>query len=252
VGLAAGAAESAPPEAKTFVLFMGADIDVQLGQEAHRVKNVAGDAFVITVNNKPVEVPMNRGKINMKVVPQLKLSDKAAVVKDLKIERAYTPENDPNKKWAAAQSGSAAQSLVGTTAGRMAGAQMGANIAEQNRQNMMRGAPAGTTLPGGGDVGLQSQDGGFAVTAATVFYRRQLPPGEHRPQLRPEQRGLSAQQLQEELDKKLFDAVRVTCEISSAKPMSDPYVVIITQYRGRTTRPSGKELDFRQVAGPAR
>ena len=94
---------------KTHVLFMGADIDVQVNKAMHRVKNVAGDSFVVSIDQKPAEVPMNRGRINMKVTPQLKLSDKTAQVRELKFERAYTPHNDPNRKWAARQSGSAGQ-----------------------------------------------------------------------------------------------------------------------------------------------
>lgn len=219
-GPAMVAAEPAPAAAKTFVLFMGADIDVQIGKESHRVKNVAGDSFVITVDQKPVEVPMNRGPINMKVTPQLKLSDKTAVVKDLKFERAYTPDNDPNKKWASSQSGSAAQAAIGTNAGLMASAQMGAGLAAQRGAALA--GPSGTTFGNDGAVAATTTNFNSAVSAGNSDQNSA---------------GYATQQLQEELDKQLFDAVRVTCEISSPKPMRDPYMVIITQYREKDDPP---------------
>jgi len=208
------------PGQKTFVLFMGADIDVQVGKESHRVKNVAGDSFVITVDQKPVEVPMNRGPINMKVTPQLKLSDKTAVVKDLKFERAYTPDNDPNRKWASSQSGSAAQAAIGASAGKMGSAMMGAQLSQQRGASLA--GPSGVTL--GGDTSLAT---------ATANYNQAVSAGGSD----QNSAGYAAQQLQEELDKGLFDAVRVTCEVSSPKPMRDPYLVIITQYREKDDPP---------------
>ena len=201
---------------------MGADIDVRQGRESYCVTNVTRDSFVVTVDGKPLEVLMNRGKINLKVNPQLKLSDKTAVVNALKFERTYTPETDPNKKWAAAQSGSAAQSAVGTSAGRMAGAQMGANLAEGYRNALLAGRPGGG---GGGGSGGMAVDAG-TVSTANSFRQADAALGSDQ-----NSAGYAAAQLQEELEKGLVDAVRVTAEISAPVPMSDPYVVIITQYR---------------------
>jgi hypothetical protein len=100
--LAAGPGLNAQPAgeaAKSHVLFMGADIDVQLGKDLLRVKNVAGDSFVVAKDQRPVEIPMNRGTVPMKVTPTLKLTNKTATVTALQVERAYTPQNDPNRKW---------------------------------------------------------------------------------------------------------------------------------------------------------
>jgi hypothetical protein len=215
-------ADSLPDaESKPFVLFMGTDIDVELGKQAHRVKNVVGDAFIIVVDQKPVEVPMNRGPIGMKVSPQLKLSDKTAVVKELKFERAYTPQNDPNRKWAARQSGSAGQVLVGNSAGVMATAQMGA------QQAAIRGAalagPSGTTF--GSDNSVASTTNAFNAASSQAGSDFNSA-------------GYAAQQLQEELGKELFDAMLVTCEVSAPRALHDPYLVVITHYREKD-QPSG-------------
>lgn len=203
-----------PAEPKNYVLFMGADIDVQRGKETYRVKNVVGDAFIIAVDQKPVEVPMNRGPIAMKVTPQLKLSDKGAAVKELKFERAYTPQNDPNKKWAAAQAGSAAQAQVGNTAGQMGSAMMGQQLAAQRGAALA--GPSGTSFGGDNGVGMRVA----AFNSASAGAGSDLNSAAY-----------AGQQLQEELDKQLFDAVLVTCEVSAPKPMRDPYLVIITNYK---------------------
>lgn len=219
LGAANGGATAAAE--KTHVLFMGADIDVQVNKAMHRVKNVAGDSFVVSVDQKPVEVPMNRGAVNMKVTPQLKLSDKTAVVKELKFERAYTPQNDPNKKWAARQSGSAGQALVGNSAGQMASAQQGA------QQSAIRGAalagPSGVSFGGDNAVASTASTFNSASAAAGSDFNSA---------------GYAAQQLQEELDKQLFDAVLLTCEVSSPRPLRDPYLVVIAHYREKD-RPPG-------------
>ncbi len=198
------------------MLFMGADIDVQKGKEAYRVKNVAGDAFIITVDQKPVEVPMNRGSISMKVVPQLKLSDKRASVQELKFERAYTPENDPNKKWAKSQSGSAAQAQVRNTAGQMGNAMMGSQLGIERAASMGLGIPGS---PGSApDPVITGKVADF--NAASAGTGSDLNNADY-----------SAGKLQEELDKGLFDAVLVTCELSVPQRINDPYLVIITNYK---------------------
>ncbi len=203
-----------PAEAKNFVLFMGADIDVQRGKDTFRVKNVVGDSFIIVVDQKPVEVPMNRGPIAMKVTPQLKLSDKGASVKDLKFARAYTPANDPNKKWAAAQAGSAAQAQLGNSAGQLGSAMMGQQLGGQ-RANALGGGMASINM---GDNGVG--DRLAAMNSASLGNGSDL-----------NSAGYASQKLQEELDKQLFDAVLVTCEVSAPKQMRDPYLVIITNYK---------------------
>lgn len=212
-------AESTEP--KTFVLFMGADVDVELNNKPHRVKNVAGDAFVVTVDQRPVEVPMNRGAVKMKVIPQLKLSDKTALVSGLKFERAYTPENDPVKKWLPAQAAGAAQANVGLTAGKWANALQGQQQAAIRMQNLF--GPNGS-----GAVGPPPE----LTEYARPYNQAQADVGANQ-----NNSGYIAMRMQEELDRGLFDAVRVTCEISSPKPMHDPYVVIITQYREKDDPP---------------
>jgi hypothetical protein len=207
--LAAAAPE--PPAEKPFVLFMGADIDVEQGGENHRVKNVAGDAFVIAVDDQTVEVPMNRGRLNLNVTPLLKLSDRTAVVQELKIERAYTPANHPHAKWAGA-GGSAAQALVGIRAGQMANAIMGAQLASQRGAAL--GGPSGPLQGGGAGQQIEAYHDATREAASDL-----------------NNAGHASARLQEELDQQLFDAAVLTCEVSASSPFPEPYLVVVAYYR---------------------
>jgi len=197
---------------KPFVLFMGADFDVQQGGQLHRVKNVTGNSFVIAVDDRTAEVPMNRGRLDLNVTPQLKLSDRTAVVKDLKVERAYTPANDPRLKWAGAGGAGAAQALVGIRAGQMASAMMGAQLA--NQRGAVLGGPAGA---------LQGASASEQVGAYNDAVREAGSDMNNT--------GAIAARLQEELDQQLFDAAVLTCDVSAATPVQDPYLVVVAYYR---------------------
>lgn len=201
--------------AKPYVLFMGADLEVQANRQLLRVHDVEGDAFVVQVKEGPLLVPMNRSVLNMQVTPRLKLRDRTAQVASLKIERAYTPQNDPHRKFTASQSGSAAQSSVGTTAGQMASAMMGAQLADQRA-----GALGG---------GMASLGSGGAATQVNAFNTTSLAAGSDL-----NNAGVAAGQLQEELEKELFDGVLVTCEVSSPVPVRDAYLVVVAHYRDKS------------------
>ncbi len=216
---------TAAPAEKPYVLFMGADLDVQANRQMHRVSDVEGDSFVIQLQKGPLLVPMNRSVLNMQVTPQLKLSDRTAQIAGLKIERAYTPQNDPHRKFAAAQSGSAAQSAVGTAAGQMSSAMMGAQLADQRA-----GALGG---------GMASLGSGSAAPQVNAFNSANQAAGSDL-----NNAGVTAGQLQDELAKQLFDAVLVTCEVSAPVPVQNAYVVVVAHYRDKQDPTNPKRWIF--------
>lgn len=210
----APAKEAAPAAEvpKTYVLFMGADIEVQVDRKPRRVQNVEGSAYVVGYEDRLLNVPMNKGALDMRVTRELKLSGQTAQFAALKVERAYTPPNDPNIKWAGASAGSAAASLVGTRAGQMASAMMGAQLSDQRAANL-----------GGGQASLS---GGSATTQIQAFNQATR---EATADLNSV--GYTTQQLLAELELKNFDAALVTCEVSAERPVQNPYIVVVTQYR---------------------
>jgi hypothetical protein len=218
---AAGLAASAPAEpaaaapAKPYNLFMGAEVSIAQGGDFHRVRAVQGDAFIIAVNGRPVSVPMGNGPINLKIDPILKLTEGSAVVAELTGDRAYTPQNDPRRKFLRQHPGTAG----GATLGRAVGTY---NIAQTSMAAARMGGDAG------GIAAAQSQ---INSAAAGI-----------------DQAGLAAQsdfnsvgyfagRMQAELDKKLFDAIEVTFSVSSPRPLSEPYVVLITTFRPPDAKP---------------
>lgn len=88
-------AGDAPPEPKTYSLFQGATVALEQEGSLRPVVDVAGEAFVVRVDGKEVQVP-SQGPSKMKVAPAMKLTEASAVIGAFTCERAYTPRNDPD------------------------------------------------------------------------------------------------------------------------------------------------------------
>jgi hypothetical protein len=213
----AAAPGATAPEPKTHTLFMGADLDLQVAGDLCRVQDVSGDSFVVSANGSERLIPVKKGLIDLKIQQSLKLTDLSATIANLKGERAYTPENDPNKKFARAQSGTSGQDLVGqadgfslNTSGSLA---MIAQI--KDPKQIAAGVPAAAVAgmarlrQNADNAGIVSQYGETNNVGNYVA------------------------QMERELALQLFDAMDVTFEVSSEKPLVRPYVVIIARYHER-------------------
>lgn len=193
-------------------LFMGTDVVILKDREFFQVQRIAGGSFIIEVKGRPVRVPIDSRNVRMKVEPSLKLSSVTATVDNLRSVRTYTPANNPTKKALAA-------------AGRAAGAAAAADLAMDqyitvatSAQNAMITAPIPQEVTG--QLGQAVSNAGAAVTAATA---QGTPVGEvlH---------GMSGERAEE-----LFDAVDVEFELSSATPLLEPHLVVVSRYRYRGT-----------------
>ena len=217
---AADAPAPAATEPKTHILYMGADLDLQLNQDYNRVRDVSGSAFIVRAKGKEVAVPMNGGPITLKVQQSLKLTEDSATIDKLKGERAYTPANDPYKKFNKEQPGWAGDAAYGKAAGN---AMVVANAATA-------AAGGGTANVAGGGLGVEySRDANAqAQTAADAAFASRSDFNSV---------GVYAAKMQRELAQELYDAMDVTFEVSSEKPVASPYVVIITRYHERDGKP---------------
>ena len=218
----ASAAEPGAAEPKTHTLFMGADFSIEQNKELYRVQAVVDGAFVIKIKGKEVSVPMDRGSIKLKVEPALKLTESSAAVSNLKGERAYTLANDPTVRF---QRGLAKAQL-----------QYSDSLAAQNQAN----------------AGFHTWDPLTAVIAAAAAKDAQAPASQD-----PNIAAHSNPNSQANLSMAAaagpgsrfynkgnplgyegnFDAMDVAFEISSEKPLNNPYMVIIVQYRATDGRP---------------
>jgi hypothetical protein len=207
-------------EPKTHTLYMGADLDLQLNQDYCRVRDVSGSAFIVRGKGKEISVPMNGGPITLKLQQSLKLTEDSATIAKLKGERAYTPANDPYRKFNKEQPGFAGDAAYGKAEGN---AMVVANAATA-------AAGGGTAAVAGGGLGVsfQKDAAAQAQTAADAAFAARSDFNNV---------GVYAARLQRELAQELFDAMDVTFEVSSEKPLTSPYVVIITRYHERDSKP---------------
>ena len=82
--------------AKTHTLFMGADISVNLDKDLYPVRDVAGTSWVIDINGKDRVVSAKKGPLNLKITPNLKLTEVSATIVGFRKMAAYSYDNDPS------------------------------------------------------------------------------------------------------------------------------------------------------------
>ncbi len=84
------------PSAKTHTLFMGADIAVNLDRDSYKVRDVFGSNWVIDINGQQREISAKQAPVNLKITPNLKLTETSATIVGFKKIQAYSFENDPS------------------------------------------------------------------------------------------------------------------------------------------------------------
>ena len=219
--LASPGDSAAPPAGaaipKPYSLFVGMDLDVQQQKQFHRVHGVVGGSVVISTDGGDVRIPMHDQSLKLRISESLKLAAGAATITGLKGERAYTPAADPTRRWASMgvtnDTSAAVSNYVGTQDAYFR------NLAQVNDPSLrpeMRAAIAQMTPT------LQ----GAANSAAANLDR-----ANHEGDSDLYNAGSNALRLQQELDKQLFDAMEVSFAVASPRPLTDPYVVVLAQYR---------------------
>ena len=205
----AARADGETAQALTHVLFTATDIQVIYKQALYHVCGVDHGAFVIALKDKNIEVPMAKNPAGIKTSEALQLSTRSANVTNFKYDRAYSPAQDPYKKW----SGSMVRMQAWHDS--QTRAQWGAAITPQTIQT--GGGPTAKTVPNPAhqaaerDMNQANSVVGGDLGSNAAF----------------------AEKIADELALKLFDAVEVSFEVSAPKPISYPYVVIIARYHDK-------------------
>ena len=204
-------------EPKTHTLFMGADLSIEQNKTLYRVQDVVGGSFVINVDGKAVKIPADVGAVKLTVDHSLKLTATSILIDHLKAERAYTPGNDPVRKYMAQQGQAvASQAIIDAAgsdvifAGRMA-------TADTKGKVMGREGGFPTIDP---HVAQQHYDAANAAALSDFGNNTSL-----------------VGKMQDELNQDLFDAMDVEFAVSSEKLIRRPYVVVTVQYREPNTPP---------------
>jgi len=224
-------------ETKTHTLFMGADIAVNLGKDLYPVRGVVGSSWVIDVNGKEEVVSTKQAALTLKITPSLKLTDVAANVAGYKKVRACSFDNDPSVRLTRGLDQVAsmnadlismannAQYLADTENSKSLGGM--ANLAETDNQfgaaalQAAAGHPPVNTSQFGYDAIMKQYDIGVAQqNAAAAFDQTQ-----------------NGDEPGGRLVKTGLDAMEVEFEISSARPLRNPYVVTMTRFHPKGTKP---------------
>lgn len=206
---------AATPEPKDHTLFMGLNLMVQQGQDYYKVLDLTENSAVIKVDGQLKHVPFS--KINgYRLKKEPKIGELPAAITHLVGDRAYTPANDPHNIW-----NRRATELVGY-ADDQVDIDSAKTVLDSDRAGgyaFSGTGPHATPIPNTGTNNTANAD-----TAALSQGIANRPSEMDDPTI-------YAQRMQEELDKKLFDAMQVDFEVSSDRTLQDPYVVIVTEFR---------------------
>ena len=203
---------SASAEPKTHALYLGADVSVQVQGTLYPVTGVQGASLIVNKDGKPCAVPLIRKPVAIKVVNVLRLGRNDVELTGLKVERAYTPNRDPRKKF------ETALVPVGNPGLDMVNAQL-------NYEAAMKAAS-----------GINARD----HTTAIQLYAKAAQDRDtalNNAQMDQNYTMHYQQQLQRELSQELYDAMDIRFVVSSARLLPDAYAVGVAQIRERDAKP---------------
>jgi len=208
-GAMASAAAGAQTAQKEYTLFMGANISVELAKNIYPVRDVNGSSWVVSMNGQEQVVSGEQGPINLKIVPTLKLTEVSATIAGFKREPVYSFANDPSVRLTRG---------LNQAADVSGGYQAAASQATAINPAMIN-APAAsgnnTSTPSNSAAQIAASDAGQTAAAGADA-------------------SVALQAKQEEAG---YDAMRVEFEISSAKPLQDPYIVTMTRFHPKGSQP---------------
>jgi len=197
-----------PGEAKTHVLFMGADLSIQREQKLYRVEDVVGSEFMIRVNKQEVFVPTRQRTTGVKVDYELKLSGTAVRLDGLEAGASYTPANDPRLKFDRASGAAGGAMAVQSLAqGELFRAENAAVFGLRKDPNATGNEPDPIEVALG-----KVQESNLAMSHSRHSVAEQ------------------ADILQRELLAGNFDAMEVSFTISSPVELEDPYMVVLFKF----------------------
>ena len=228
ISVLAGADEGA----KTHTLFMGADISVGKGKDLYPVKDVVGSSWIVDVHGSDQSISTKEGPLNIRVLPSLKLTEASATVANMKSERGYTFENDPTTRQTRALA-HAADLNAGYQAS-LSQTQAGV-VQAQNAATSVRNA-AGVS----GDAFNAAHAPGSA--AGYAFATGHQNPSDVTTPGMVQAINQAASSAGSDLERAAgssggFDAMDVTFDVSSERPLRNPYLVTVTRFHPNGTSP---------------
>lgn len=211
---------------KPYQMFMGTDIDLDLGGRLCRVEGVHSAAFVVNDHGRPVEVPMTKAGA-LRVVPSLKIVPTLATVDKLVVERAYSPGNDPRRRMMEQSAALAAEEDNAELAqGRLSASETnGLPLVSSGAGPGGKGGVVGTEIGKNQMATIQGASGPESAGLESGSDLGQI--------------GTTAGKIQQQLQEEQFDAMHIAFAVSSARMLTQPYLVAMVHYmdpgKGRRT-----------------
>ncbi len=219
---------AATPAPKTHTLFMGADLSVEKDKAYYPVEEVTASSLVIKPAGKPVKVPIDQNA-NVLIKESLKLAVASVEIDDLRSERAYTPGRDPYLQ-------------LNRVAGLSAGVHMDSDIL---RGDMLRASSA--ALGAGNEVAMAASGPpeSRAAAAQSMGRAQGMQAGAEAALIQSYQGGLNqifdvgsqASDAATEAARELYDAIRLSFEVSTDKDLVQPFYAVIAQIRLPDAKP---------------
>jgi hypothetical protein len=254
VQISAPGAPLAAEKPKAFTLYMGADIGVSVGRELCLVRGVRGSNWVVDFKGEEKLVPTRDTTTGIRILPQLKLAQRSAVVGGFQANRGYTFNNDPR---------------VRLTRGLDRVAAMNTDLISVARDAEARADTVGNKALGSGSSWAGADDqfssaaiqlaasrssSGLSAPAPTQFsgpinfsqgyYASELANSQNQSVGYYQQNAASAESQTENgsepggrLPSTGLDAVEVEFEISSPTPVRSPYLVTVAYFHPKGSRP---------------
>jgi hypothetical protein len=191
--LSGARAADAEAGSKDYIEFRGLELMIPDGGNYYPLLGISQNSAEIRIGHDVHLVPFDKIKGYGSRQPIL-IRTPGATVAGLVAEGAYTPANDPQRQW---------------NARRLA-------MIEERQDAEDRVEGAGVMIMGNQAI-LTQEDG-----SATLGLGGDL----------DENRAYD-QKIQEDQDQRLFDAIHVEFEISSAKPIEHPYLILVADFRER-------------------
>jgi hypothetical protein len=202
-------AQAAPRE---YTLFEGANIGVNLDKSVYPVRDVFGASWVIDINGQDKEVSAKQAPVDLKITPALKLTEQSAVIAGFKREPGYSFANDPAVRLTRGMNVAA-----DVNSGYQAAANQAAAI---NPASISVSSPT-SKAGGAADAQVQNAD---ALSASQIASANSGADA-------------SAALQEKNATSEGYDAMNIEFEVSSAKPLQDPYIVTMIKFHPKNSGP---------------
>jgi hypothetical protein len=226
-------------EPKAYTLFMGADVSVSVRNEVCPVCDVSGSAFVVKEGGQPVVVSPGDGSVALKITPGLKITESSAVISGLKAEASYSPGSDPYTKFTKQTNQAASDYAQSQFAANYGNALMIMANSQASNAVGPGGAPlvAGQSPSAGASGGANGSLAALTAASRVAYAQTSL----NDVSQISNSANAAAQSAPGPVygsgthpDAEMFDAISVSFEVSAAKPLEHPYVMLIGKYRERS------------------